>query len=661
MRWAWQMRKGMLIIAVDIVILLWLMQYIYRELLPVSSAFLMQEAYIAADTIEPAGNRAIAMAHIARALVHAGNLQEARRFITDSPLAVQLFASYEVGHALIDQGQLDDALDIARHIHRQYGFYNAHLNISGFRVPDGMPNSSLLFQRLARVLIAANRLRDAYEVTQMLQADAEAKDARVDLLCTIVHQAAERAQIKVAATAIEVLPKEKWHEVPWQRLIRLAMEQGDWRRAAQWLQRYYESASLLYTPRSIEKLFAPLPSTLIARVRQVEALARRGQTTRALTLAEQTLLDYLNRHNERTIDYELLTHLTARLTTLLPFSQAHRMLLRLPTRRYECAETHIDIGFLCGLALSGRERALEEILPTFADRYVVDEVYRLLSLTAAEQRRISQAERWLRSIQSPTLKELVIAEIALRYARAGRIQEAHELLRAVPFRDEAQDLRNMLEFLRQPPNSMPPEVVHAIYTILRYDEVALQILEPLRFASPTPVSRRSLLHELEAILSDASYRILRLRDARLYPELLLVLRYWQSINNSEFSIEIEYSLQEIAGFAIYHQFYDLLLGEVALAYEEDDDWLGYARQKYLMQAAAAAAQVGQLQEAERLRRAAGRVDWYLNTLYEVGYAIGLAKRGEYRTAARWARRVKDPSWRVYALAEVAAEMRKQGR
>ncbi|MCS7064710.1 MAG: hypothetical protein NZL85_00400 [Fimbriimonadales bacterium] len=104
------------------------------------------------------------------------------------------------------------------------------------------------------------------------------------------------------------------------------------------------------------------------------------------------------------------------------------------------------------------------------------------------------------------------------------------------------------------------------------------------------------------------------------------------------------------------------MGEAALAYREDDpSWSDYARQKYLMHTAAAAAQAGRLQEAERLRREAGRVDWHLNAIYEAGYAIGLAKKGEFHAAARWARGVADPSWRTYALAEVAAELKKRGR
>jgi len=86
----------------------------------------------------------------------------------------------------------------------------------------------------------------------------------------------------------------------------------------------------------------------------------------------------------------------------------------------------------------------------------------------------------------------------------------------------------------------------------------------------------------------------------------------------------------------------------------------YPRQKYLVYAASAAAQTGRLREAERLRREAGRVDRTLNTVYEAGYAVGLAVRGHFRAAAWWARGIPDPAWRAYALAEIAAEMKKRG-
>ncbi|MCS7208737.1 MAG: hypothetical protein NZ874_04115 [Fimbriimonadales bacterium] len=47
-------------------------------------------------------------------------------------------------------------------------------------------------------------------------------------------------------------------------------------------------------------------------------------------------------------------------------------------------------------------------------------------------------------------------------------------------------------------------------------------------------------------------------------------------------------------------------------------------------------------------------------IYSAGYAVGLAKQGKFRQAAREARRIRFPEYRVCALARIAAEMKKRG-
>jgi tetratricopeptide (TPR) repeat protein len=139
-------------------LILFVLPRLYHLLLPVNSEFLFQEARRIAESVQPAGNRAMAMAHIARALVHAGQVNRARRFAAQAPLDGQLFALHEMGHALLDQNRLDDALELARDIHRRFGSFHAS---------NAMISSDSLFQRLAKALLAAGRHQEALEVVQM--------------------------------------------------------------------------------------------------------------------------------------------------------------------------------------------------------------------------------------------------------------------------------------------------------------------------------------------------------------------------------------------------------------------------------------------------------------------------------------------------------------
>ncbi|MCS7301399.1 MAG: hypothetical protein NZ556_07590 [Fimbriimonadales bacterium] len=663
MRWMWQGKRKWLLIGAAILLLLWMLPRLYRELLPVNSRSMMREARATAEAIEPAGNRAVAMAHIARALVHADDLRGARQFAQNAPLEVQPFAWHAIGHALLDTNRLDDALEVARHIHRQYGSYHARQNVAGHQVvDDDLPNSALLFQRLIRALIEAGRFNDALEVVRMLQADKQAKDKIPLYLRSIVRRAAEVDQFGAAARAMDQSPQEALDLLLGLRLARLALQAGDYDRAEQWLQRLEELPS---TERNLldGDISAPLPPEWEDRVRQVNALAQRGQTARALTLAERTLRDYLNRHDPSTIDFKLLARLTARLTAPLPSDATQRMLNRLPVERYERAKVHLETGFCYGLALSGRERELEQFLAALNDPWIANRARELLILSMAAQGRTAQVRRLLSQVESPIAQERLRLEAALRYARTGRVQEARQLLQMAPSPSMAQRLRRALESLQQPPLALPAELIEPIYALIHHDELAFETAAV--FWQPEKIiASESTLHELLAgVISLAAYNILQLHEADYYPYLLQVLRCQQRLGAEKLGIQISYTLQEMTKQAVYQRFYDPLLGEAALAYSAQNDprWSDVARRKYLMYAAAAAAQVGRLQEAERLRREAGRVDWYLNAIYEAGYAVGLARKGEFRAAARWARGIADPSWRTYALAGVAAELKKRGQ
>jgi hypothetical protein len=63
-------------------LILFVLPRLYHLLLPVNSEFLFQEARRIAESVQPAGNRAMARAHIARALVHAGQVNQRAASLT---------------------------------------------------------------------------------------------------------------------------------------------------------------------------------------------------------------------------------------------------------------------------------------------------------------------------------------------------------------------------------------------------------------------------------------------------------------------------------------------------------------------------------------------------------------------------------------------------
>jgi hypothetical protein len=627
---------------------------LYHLLLPVNSEFLFQEARKIAESVQPAGNRAMAMAHIARALVHAGQVNRARRFAAQAPLEGQLFALHEMGHALLDQNRLDDALELARDIHRRFGSFHAS---------NAMISSDSLFQRLAKALLAAGRHQEALEVVQMLKSDNELMQSNPqvvsDYLRVVALHAVENGHLDTALEAIRAIPKREDITMPWYWLSLQAAKQGDWQIAAEWLQNYNKDFGL--DERLFREGHKALPPSWRRDVERVNRLARSGQQQRALHLVETSLRRYLLQHTEKTINYDELTHLAAHLTQSLPVDAARAMLERLPVRRYKCAATHIEAGIVWGLALAGRIHDLERALPTITDPYLQQDAYRLLLWNAMRHGGFAQVERWLRLIPD-AYKEGVQLELAVQLAQQGRPREAQRLLQPIELPSLEDKVAKRFTRLNQPPFMFPTELSQSIYRLVKSEPQAMWWLISAgwhhNFPTVATTRPQDQLIILQAALSIAHHHILKQHDVSRYHDLLLIVRHKQQSPDARLEIFIDYVLQEMTQQALYQRFYDPLLGEAAQSYE-DAEWY-YPRQKYLVYAASAAAQTGRLREAERLRREAGRVDRTLNTVYEAGYAVGLAVQGHFRAAAWRARGIPDPAWRAYALAEIAAEMKKRG-
>jgi tetratricopeptide (TPR) repeat protein len=661
MRWIGRVRRiGRTRLArlAGIILAAWLLFFglprVYHLLLLVDSEYLFHEARRSAESVKPAGNRAIAMAHIARALIHARQVSRARYFAEDAPLEVQFFALHEMGHALLDQNRLDDALELARYIHRRFGSFHAS---------NEMISSAPLFQRLAKALLDAGRYQEALEVVLMLKSDDRLTQSNPqvvsDYLRVVALRAAENGQLDIVIKAIRSIPKLDSISMPWFWLSLLAAKRGDWQTAAEWLQHHKKDFGR--EERLFEKLHKPLPPSWRSDVERVNQLARSGQRQRALRLAETILRHYLLQHTEKTIDYDELAYLTARLTQSLPADAMHSVLERLPLQRYECAVTHLETGIVWGLALAGHQQDLARILPTIADPYLRQDAYRLLLRNAMRQGGFAQVERWLRLIPD-AYKEGVQLELAVQLAQQGRPREAQRLLQPIELPSLEDKVAKRFTRLNQPPFMFPTELSQSIYRLVKSEPQAMWWLISAgwhhNFPTVATTRPQDQLIILQAALSIAHHHILKQHDVSRYHDLLLIVRHKQQSPDARLEIFIDYVLQEMTQQALYQRFYDPLLGEAAQSYE-DAEWY-YPRQKYLVYAASAAARMGRLSEAERLRREAGRVHRSLNTIYEAGYAVGLAVQGHYRAAAWRARGISDPEWRAYALAEIAAEMKKRG-
>ncbi len=644
------------------VLILWLLPRLYTELLPVNSAALLREARAAALTAEHDSHRVAAIAHLARAPAHSGDLQLAQRFTQTMPSDLQLLLYQEMAHALLDQNQLSEALQFARELD-QLWLRSPRRSQYDTIADTSMLLPAYLFQRLTQTLIAEGRLEEAADALLMLPHYAKAHSSIDAYRYLFLYRAAQAGQYEPARRVLKALPIKESSHIPWLQLAALAVQKGDWQAAERWIQQY-EKRELTGYDDTVALQGKPLPLEWMARLRPVERLARSGRTGDALRLAERTLRHYLRTSHPDTIDYDLLMRTALHLTTLLPADALRSMLQRLPTERYECAETHLWSGFALGLAMAGRRRELERTLPALPDAATRQKVSQLLLLTLARKGDADEIERQLQTMpERSSIKPALRMELALRYARAGQCAKAQPHLQAI-LTDHERHLRQWLESVQQPPMRLPAHLIQPLTTLITTEPEAWYYFLPpgsWGFVLAQYIPTHTWLEQIDTQLSLAVYNVVRRRDLKNYPTILSLVRHWQQLDGSNPRLDITYTLQEITEQGLLQRFYDPQLSEAALAYREDTDWNDWNRREHLIYAAAMAAQAQRFQEAERLRQEAGWMGAGYHAIYEAGYAVGLARQGRFRQAARQARSISSPVWRAYALAEVAAELKRRGR
>jgi len=136
------------------VMLLFLLPWLVRELRPLSSDALFQEAR--AELGAARARYPNAAAAYVRALVLAGNIAEAQAFVQSLPQNAKPCVQHELIRALIDIGELNRAFQLARDHLRMGNYRHCWSSSGGAR--------EYLYWYLADELLAAGRLEDAWTV-----------------------------------------------------------------------------------------------------------------------------------------------------------------------------------------------------------------------------------------------------------------------------------------------------------------------------------------------------------------------------------------------------------------------------------------------------------------------------------------------------------------
>jgi hypothetical protein len=192
------------------------------------------------------------------------------------------------------------------------------------------------------------------------------------------------------------------------------------------------------------------------------------------------------------------------------------------------------------------------------------------------------------------------------------------------------------------------EVLQAVQELTLHEPWALSLIAREQKIQAIGQMPNSPLSVLKDILSTAMDWTLLRGDWQRYPTMLTLLR--EGILPSE---EVNLADWFLPRNMLWQDRYEPSLANWLLSLPD-------AEETDLVYGAAAAAQAGQLEDAERLIRAAGSAASSWSDVYRMGYAVGLAKKSEFRQAVREARRIRIDESRIGALARIAAEMRRQG-
>jgi hypothetical protein len=394
------------------VAMLFLLPWLVREVRPLSSDALFQEARAELGATRALSPKAAAV--YVRALVRAGDADKARAFVQFLPPNAKPCAQHELIRALIDSGELNRAFQLARE-HLRMGNYQ-HCWSSGGSARE------YLYWYLADELLAAGRLEDAWTVIGWIE-DFGSSYRVPEPYRLVARRAVEAGRVDLALQALEQIDADDTHAETL-LVVHALLQRGQSQPVLDLLSRQIRQArGKDHTTR--------LPPASEATVQQVAQLARAGRTDAAAQLAEQTLQRYLHTHTQKTISYDTLYTLAARFTEHLPAATMERIIRRLPTDDYECAATNLRGGYITGLLNAGRWSDLVRALETPSGHAELPHIPR----------------EWL---------------IVAGYLQAGKVEQAQAWLNSSPSLDSKRTVREGLQALQQQLPRLTPEVSDAM-------------------------------------------------------------------------------------------------------------------------------------------------------------------------------------------------------
>jgi hypothetical protein len=289
-----------------------------------------------------------------------------------------------------------------------------------------------------------------------------------------------------------------------------------------------------------------------------------------------------------------------------------RIIRRLPTDEYECAATNLHGGYITGLLNAGRWSDLVRALETPSGHSELPHIPRA----------------WL---------------IVAGYLQTGEVEQARAWLQSSPLLDKRRTVRDGLQALRQRIPSLAPEVSDAM------ERLATEwVLGAYFLFLPLKGTGGSVRDAVVDGADTTAYPVIVAGSRRHFGDAA-TLTAWVLQEGSR-SLSVDTLLYKTA----FHLGLDHPKLDELLQASDPRDAIYWAK------GLAAVAQAGRLEDAEAILRAAPAYPEYDMEAYRAGYAIGLARRGRFREAVRMARRLPYAEYRVYALANIAAELKKQG-
>ncbi len=595
------------------VLALFVAPLVVQELRPLRSESLFQEARSELLRQRYPSFSVRSASYYLAALARAGEFQQGLAFIQSAPSNLKPFLLHEWIHGLLDAGHIEEAARAAQQL-APLPKYSPHDSV--------VQQVDSLLGRLIERLWQAQRYEDALRTAELYKRHTNESQYR-HLLSHYAQRAAEEGRLDLAVQEAQQLGE--YRTVAELYMLRAWLQQGRIQQARHWLQRMPDPSCEEFSLR--RPLYPALQQTLDT-VRQYVRQGRRADATRT---AETALRRYLDSHNQKTIDMAQLTLLSMQLSVLLSPDTMERIIARLPTQRYHCAESHLQVGCLYGLGVAGR---WQELLRRMERSKLLDfapELRWLLLAEAIEQNQQAFARRIGKRITEPIGELDNVFSVVQVLLESGRTETARKLVDFIETPTLHESFEQQLRKLRA--QSVEPAIVDAIQQM--YKVSPFQTYQYLPFVEFDPSIA------LGAVLSG---------EYRTYPAAIQIAQqrpaYWKRI-------ELKYYIPRNA----WRQgFYDSRLAESLLRAPCED----FGDRRRVIYVAASAARQGRFDEAERLLQHAGRVERELIEVYRAGYAVGLARQGRHREAVRAARRLRIDEYRIYALSHIAAEMKRQG-